>query len=195
MHPLWKAGLGPSCHLLSPKHTYPAAGTAPAAFCSPGQCCLSTPRASEPSSWAHSDSRRRVIPCHREPGPTANGEPRGLLARLPPPPSCSCAFLPGSGLLVAFPRCPCARIPSPRREMRGRSPLLLPKPGIRRGSENHSSESSALRRGPYRRAKVRPGCGPTPRPRPYSAAPPPHSPCPRPHAAAPPRLSHAPHSP
>nr|XP_025118338.1 guanine nucleotide exchange factor DBS isoform X2 [Bubalus bubalis] len=51
----------------------------------------------------------------------------------------------------ALTKSPC---PSPGREMRGRSPpSRLPKPGIRRGSENHSSEGSALRRGPYRRAK------------------------------------------
>lgn len=86
---------GPFLSPPVPKHTAPAAGMAPAVFCSPGQCCLSTPRASEPSSWAHSDSRRRVIPCHREPGPTANGEPRGLpavshrLLHVPVRPSCA----------------------------------------------------------------------------------------------------------
>lgn len=154
---------------------------APAVFCSPGQCCLSTPRASEPSSWAHSDSRHKVLPCHWEPGPAANGEPMGLPARLPLPPSCSCASLLDSGLLSAFARYPCTRVPSLGREMRGRSPpSLLPNPGIRRGSENHSSEGSALRRGPYRRAKVSPGRGPTPTPR--------HRPsllCPRLHPSAP----------
>ncbi|XP_060989748.1 guanine nucleotide exchange factor DBS isoform X13 [Dama dama] len=40
---------------------------------------------------------------------------------------------------------------APRPEALTKSPC--PSPGIRRGSENHSSESSALRRGPYRRAK------------------------------------------
>uniref|UniRef100_A0A3Q1MZ76 MCF.2 cell line derived transforming sequence like n=1 Tax=Bos taurus TaxID=9913 RepID=A0A3Q1MZ76_BOVIN len=40
---------------------------------------------------------------------------------------------------------------APRPEALTKSPC--PSPGIRRGSENHSSEGSALRRGPYRRAK------------------------------------------
>nr|XP_014335768.1 PREDICTED: guanine nucleotide exchange factor DBS isoform X1 [Bos mutus] len=44
---------------------------------------------------------------------------------------------------------------APRPEALTKSPC--PSPGIRRGSENHSSEGSALRRGPYRRAKVSPG--------------------------------------
>nr|XP_054303002.1 guanine nucleotide exchange factor DBS isoform X3 [Pongo pygmaeus] len=40
---------------------------------------------------------------------------------------------------------------APRPEALAKSPC--PSPGIRRGSENSSSEGSALRRGPYRRAK------------------------------------------
>lgn len=36
--------------------------------------------------------------------------------------------------------------------------LCFSKPGVRRGSENSSSEGAALRRGPYRRAKVSPHC-------------------------------------
>ncbi|XP_057388994.1 guanine nucleotide exchange factor DBS isoform X1 [Balaenoptera acutorostrata] len=40
---------------------------------------------------------------------------------------------------------------APRPEAPTKSPC--PSPGIRRGSENHSSEGSVLRRGPYRRAK------------------------------------------
>ncbi|ELK14882.1 Guanine nucleotide exchange factor DBS [Pteropus alecto] len=40
---------------------------------------------------------------------------------------------------------------APRPEALTKSPC--PSPGIRRGSENNSSEGSALRRGPYRRAK------------------------------------------
>uniref|UniRef100_A0A8B9XKX8 MCF.2 cell line derived transforming sequence like n=1 Tax=Bos mutus grunniens TaxID=30521 RepID=A0A8B9XKX8_BOSMU len=72
---------------------------------------------------------------------------------------------------------------APRPEALTKSPC--PSPGIRRGSENHSSEGSALRRGPYRRAKVSPGRGPTPTPR--------HRPsllCPRLHSSAP-HLGHA----
>lgn len=42
---------------------------------------------------------------------------------------------------------------APRPEALTKSPC--PSPGIRRGSENNSSEGNALRRGPYRRAKVR----------------------------------------
>ncbi|XP_036996654.2 guanine nucleotide exchange factor DBS isoform X2 [Artibeus jamaicensis] len=40
---------------------------------------------------------------------------------------------------------------APRPEALTKSPC--PSPGVRRGSENNSSEASALRRGPYRRAK------------------------------------------
>lgn len=47
--------------------------------------------------------------------------------------------------------------PSPGSKMPGHTHhSLLSKPGIRRGSENNSSEGNALRRGPYRRAKVSP---------------------------------------
>ncbi|XP_072832670.1 guanine nucleotide exchange factor DBS isoform X2 [Vicugna pacos] len=51
---------------------------------------------------------------------------------------------------------------APRPEALTKSPC--PSPGIRRGSENHSSDGSATRRGPYRRAKSemsegRPGRG------------------------------------
>ncbi|KAJ8783280.1 hypothetical protein J1605_009363 [Eschrichtius robustus] len=46
------------------------------------------------------------------------------------------------------------RFSSPGSKVRGPTPSpLLSEPGIRRGSENHSSEGSVLRRGPYRRAK------------------------------------------
>lgn len=56
-------------------------------------------------------------------------------------------------LLGAFSRW--AHVPSPERQGGLHAPLPFFLTGIRRGSENSSSEGGALRRGPYRRAKVR----------------------------------------
>lgn len=109
------------------------------------------------------------------PGPAASG-PRvctdppspGSIFLLPClPPALLCSSFPrlsfpswGAGLTpvpATVPGLPAPRcsLPLQARDTKPRLPSsFLPKPGSRRGSEN-SSESSALRRGPYRRAKVR----------------------------------------
>lgn len=161
---------------------------APAVFRGPGQCCLSRQEPLSPARGPIQTPGTELSPVTGSRAPLRMASPGGSR----PASVMFCASL-DSGLLAAFPWCPCARIASPGCERRGRSsPLLLPKPGIRRGSENHSSEGSALRRGPYRRAKVSPGHGPSPRPRPASTAPPFISLSPPP-LRGPTHLGHAPH--
>lgn len=130
--------------------------------------------------------RMAPIRGHHPPGTEGSGSlcarPRLLVpfpvSHLPPSVPRSLRFRGGSRL------CPMPGAPSsqlrgfPCRQgqtTRHRPSSFLPKPGSRRGSEN-SSEVSGLRRGPYRRAKVRPvsrphshGCSPCGQSRPPAA--------------------------
>lgn len=103
---------GPSCHLLSPKHG--SSGSDVPKPLAPWPVLPVTPRALSPAQGPFR-LQAQSSPLSPGAGPR-KGEPRGLPARLR-----HALCLPRLWAARRFPWCPCARIPSPGCERRGRS--------------------------------------------------------------------------